>query len=636
MKVGFLFVLFLTGFLSFSQKQDYAYAFISDSLKQNANAVVRLDYKAIKITSQRDMSVKCRRVVTVLNEKGINAINATEYYNRSKSIKNIEAVILDASGNEIKKIRRKDFEDYSVAGGSMMFSDYRVVSLNYTPIQYPFTIIYDSEISTSSTAFIPIWMPLTDYLESVEKSVLQVTCPENLGFRKKEFNFEFLTVKKEKDTPTELIYSAENISARKYEPLSPGFGEIFPKVMMGLEFFHLEGVDGAAKNWKEFGQWYTGHILKGTADLPEATKLKMKSLVGTETDPIKKARIVYDFVQRKSRYVSIQVGIGGWKPMLASDVDRLGYGDCKALSNYTRALLDAVNVPSYNVLLYGDKGKNSIQTDFVSMQGNHMILAIPDQNNYVFLECTSQDDPFGYQAGFTDDRDVLVMKPDNAEIAHAKIYTDKNNSQISKGFYKIAPNAGFSGSVSIVSEGTQYGNKTKIENQSATDREAYYKNYWSNINNLKLQKTSFSNDKEKVSFTEDIIFEASNYGSLTGNKIIFPINGYNRYEFSLKRVRSRKMPFEVSRGFYDEDEIAIELPEGFSVESLPKDFEVSEQFGTYKTAIVKMEENKFLYKRSLYIKTGRYAKDQYESYRLFTEKITKNDNAKIILTKINN
>jgi heterodisulfide reductase subunit A-like polyferredoxin len=31
---------------------------------------------------------------------------------------------------------------------------------------------------------------------------------------------------------------------------------------------------------------------------------------------------------KKSRYVSIQVGIG-WKPMDASDVDRLGYGDCK-------------------------------------------------------------------------------------------------------------------------------------------------------------------------------------------------------------------------------------------------------------------------------------------------------------------
>ena len=57
-----------------------------------------------------------------------------------------------------------------------------------------------------------------------------------------------------------------------------------------------------------------------------------------ETDPIEKAKIVYKYMQEKTRYISVQVGIGGFKPMLAKDVDRLGYGDCKALSNYTKAL----------------------------------------------------------------------------------------------------------------------------------------------------------------------------------------------------------------------------------------------------------------------------------------------------------
>jgi hypothetical protein len=36
------------------------------------------------------------------------------------------------------------------------------------------------------------------------------------------------------------------------------------------------------------------------------------------------------------------VGIGGFKPMPANDVDRLGYGDYKALSNYTQGTLEAV------------------------------------------------------------------------------------------------------------------------------------------------------------------------------------------------------------------------------------------------------------------------------------------------------
>ena len=88
---------------------------------------------------------------------------------------------------------------------------------------------------------------------------------------------------------------AENIVACKYEQQSPGFSELFPKVMMGLDVFHLEGIDGTAKNWKEFGQWYADKILNGSTKLPEATQLKIKTLVGTETDPIKKAKIVYEF-----------------------------------------------------------------------------------------------------------------------------------------------------------------------------------------------------------------------------------------------------------------------------------------------------------------------------------------------------
>ena len=265
--------------------------------------------------------------------------------------------------------------------------------------------------------------------------------------KRKSFNFQVLISRKLLDTDTQLSYVALNILAQKAEDYSPSTDDLFPKVMMGLEKFHLEGVDGTATTWEAFGKWYGEKILTGTTDLPEETKTKIKALVGDEKDPIKKAKIIYDYVQKKSRYVNIAVGIGGWKPMLASDVDRLGYGDCKALSNYTKALLQVVDVPSYNTILYGDRYKSNIQSDFVSMQGNHMILAIPNGDNYTWLECTSQDDPFGYQGTFTDDRDVLVVKPEGGEIVRTKIYEDKGNTQKDKGTYTIDENGNFSGSI---------------------------------------------------------------------------------------------------------------------------------------------------------------------------------------------
>ena len=632
-KYGYLMVLFFTTLL-FSQKTEYSTLLIPDSLKQNANAVVRLNQIDIVISSQRDMNIKEKRVVTILNENGISSIGAVEHYDKHTTVRSVEATVFDGSGIEIKRIKRKDFRDQCAIDGITLFSDSRFIYLNYTPTQYPFTIVYESEVQTSTTAFIPQWFPLNAYLLSTEKSILNVNYPENLGFKKMEFNFSIFPIKKTIETSTQLSYSATNIIAQKEEDLSPSFVAIFPKVMMGLEFFHLEGVDGNVKTWKEFGQWYSDKILKGTIELTPETIAKMKALVGDEKDPVKKTKLIYNFVQEKSRYVSIQVGIGGWKPMLASDVDRLGYGDCKALSNYTKALLNAVDVPSYNTLLYGGGSKQDIQPDFVSMQGNHMILSVPNGENKIWLECTSQDNPFGYQGTFTDDRNVLIVKPDGGEIVRTKIYSEKGNTQVNNGNYLLDENGVLSGTISMVSEGSQYSRKYHIEKLQPTEKEAHYKEFLDNISNLKINKTSFLNDKEKISFAENLTISAENYGKISSNKMIFVVNAFNQYTGNIKRIRNRKTPFEIQRGYYDTDEIVIALPSGFAIESMPKNFELKGKFGEYKTEIIKKDTNNLIYKRSIFIKKGLYKNTEYDEYRLFMEQVSRNDNAKIILTKI--
>ncbi|MCP2027940.1 transglutaminase-like putative cysteine protease [Flavobacterium sp. HSC-32F16] len=629
----FALFFFLFTIVSSAQKSEYSALTIADSLKENANAVVRLDQMDITIASQRSMNIKIQRIVTVLNQKGLEHIEAYLYYDKSVGVRNIEAVVYDIFGNEIKKIKRKDFKDQSAVSGSTLFSDNRVLFLDYTPISYPFTITYNSEVETSNTAFIPRWYFLGNYNVSIQKSILNVSFPNTLGFKKKEFQFSDFDIKKTIDTDTKLNYTASNILARKAEDYSPSAGDLFPKVMMGLEKFHLEGFDGTATTWEAFGKWYGEKILSGTTTLPEETKAKIKALVGDEKDPIKKAKIIYDYVQKKSRYVNIAIGIGGWKPMLASDVDRLGYGDCKALSNYTRALLQVVDVPSYNTILYGDRYKTDIQSDFVSMQGNHMILAIPNGNNYIWLECTSQDDPFGYQGTFTDDRDVLVVKPEGGKIVRTTIYDDKGNSQHDKGTYTIDENGNFTGSISITSEGSQYSSKAMLENMQPTDKEAHYKKYWNNINNIKLGKINFTNDKEKVRFVEDVQLSAIEYGAVSGNKMMFVVDAFNQNSENVIRIRNRKNPFEIQRGYLDTDEIEINLPAGFSIEFLPQNFELKGKFGEYKTEIIKKDNNKLLYKRSILVNKGKYSNKEYDEYRLFIEQVSRNDNTKIILTK---
>lgn len=634
MKVTILPVFFLfVSILSFGQKTEYSIASIPDSLKQNANAVVRLNLVNINIPAQDKMVLQSLKVITILNEYGLEDLDLSEGYSKNDRVNKIEATVYDAFGKQVKAYKRKDFKDVSATDGGTIFSDNRKLYLDYTPVSYPFTVAFESETETPNTVFIPAWRPIDSYFVSTQNTTFTVTFKPELKLKIKEFNFSDKIAIEKKETPSSVSYSAKNLTAYKPEEMAPSIDLIFPRVMFGLNSFSLEGIKGNAETWKEMGKWFYDDILSGTTDLPEETKAKIKSLVGAEKDPLKIAEIVYKYVQGKTRYVSIQEGIGGWRPMLAKDVDKLGYGDCKALTNYTRALLSEVGVTSFYTRLYGQRSKREVYPDIVSFQSNHVILAIPNKTDYVWLECTSQIQPFGFQGDFTDDRNAFVLKPDGGEIVRTKNYDENENVQQIKGFYKITDEGDFVGKVKIVSRAIRYDNEFVKERMSHEDQVKNYKEEFSNINNLSIKKISLNNNQKNVEFTEEIELEAEGYAQNSGGKLMFALNAFDQSYYVPKKYRTREFSFQEERGYTNEDEIEITIPDGFVVEAKPNGIEQENEFGYYKIEFNTLAPNKISCKRKLVIKKGFYDKSKYENYRKFREIIAKTDNSKVVIAK---
>lgn len=620
-----------------AQEMNLSVTAIAPELLEGTNAVLRKEEIKIEVASVDKLIQKKTRIVTVLNEHGNEHVQAGQFYNGSIKIKDQSAVIYNAAGVQIKKIKQKEFRDVSAISSNDLYTDSRIQYLDYTPQSYPYTVVYESEVQNNSTVFIAPWQPLSDYLISVENSSYSFSNPLNIPHRSEEKNMEEFKVLKQKFDNT-ITYSVSKIPAYKNEYLSPSLEEFVPHLSIALNEFSLVGVKGTASNWSEFGKWQYDNLLAGRSQLPPKTIEKIEQLTANATTTLEKARIIYQYVQDNTRYISVQLGIGGWEPMLAEEVDKLGYGDCKALTNYTKALLDSQKIPSYYAVIYGGENKRDLKADFASMQGNHVILNIPQEEEDVWLECTSQTDPFNYLGDFTDNRNVLLIKPEGGEIVKTKSYSVSDNVRETACEIEVQDSGNFSAQIKRISKGVHYGDIYHLMRQTEDRQDLYYKNSWSYLQNLSLSTPKFTNNRNEQVFTEELKINGNNLITKAGSRILVPLNFLVPPAYNVPRISSRKLPFEISRGATYKDTFTYFLPKNLEIESLPDSLNFSGEFGSFKISIEAEEENgkksiKVL--REYILQEGRWSPDSYPAFREFMIKVNTSSNQKAVLIATN-
>ena len=622
-------IVFLIVFLgiNFSFSQNIKIPVITPEHKENANTIKISDFRVVEYLNFNKVNVSSKYIVYVLNEIGFNNLDLSENYNKSNKIKKLNVTIYNTFGGKIKQFGKADFKDTSLSDDSTIFSDNRILYLEYTPTSYPFVLEYECETESVNTAFLQPWSPVSNLNETILEATLEIiknpACTLNSkGQKLEEFKIEKL------ETANKIIYTAKNIMAIKPES-NANYSKEFPMVKMYLNKASLEGYELNMTSWSEFGKMYYNHFIKNNSTISEKTKLKLDNIISVNDSKLDKIKKIYKYVQDNTRYVSIQVGVGGWKPMEVSDVEKYGYGDCKALSNFTRALLKAYDIESYFTVIYGGD-KTSFDEEIISMQGNHVILSVPNNENYIFLECTSQTNPFGYLSDFTSNRNALIIKPNESEVVKTTYYKTQNNTQETSSLVTVSPDGSISGTAEINSKLIQYKNVSDLENKSTKEQLDYYKNHFDHLNNLEISNFKAKNNKTDFSFTEMFSFKAENYYEKGLNSIILPLNVLNRYSRIPFKYRNKKFSFEIDYGFIDSDAIEIVLPNNYSITKLPENINIKEKFGEY-TASVIFENNKLFYTRKLTIFDGVYAKEEYEIYRKFIEQISKSDNIKIII-----
>lgn len=628
--------LLLSGIFANAQ-QNYATNIIPAELLPYASVVIRNKEVSIEIKEIDNTIYHVKEAITVLNKNGDDMAQMVIGYDKSKVIKFVKGLLYNEYGKQTGKFSESNFKDVNAGSDFSLFEDFRVKYYLPSITSYPYTLSYEYETTSKQSLKLEDWEPNPNNGVAVEKSSFTFICKPDFKIRYKEMNItDKVSIGTNPQGLKTYKWQVNNLKAFKDESFSPYPGTYLSSVKIVPEKFTFYGFNGVFTNWKELGKWEYDNLIASRQDLPEETILHAKEITKDIIDPKLKAKKIYEYMQAKTHYISVQVGIGGYQPFLAADVDKLNYGDCKALVNYTQALLNAVNINSYYcVVKSGRSYKVSMMDDFASMeQGDHIILCMPFKNDTTWADCTSQTYPFGYLGSFTDDRTVLACTPTGGKLLHTPKYPAQTNSESRVSNFVIDNKGDLSGSMATTFEGADYEDRDDIINEPQKEQYRILQHIYP-LNNMEIENLQLKQVKVDNPITNEIIkFHAIDYASLNDGKYYFLLNSVNRIAAPPRQLRNRLNDVYINRGYTNNDEITYTLPVGYHLEKISLNVIIDKPFGKYKANMI-LKGNQLTYKREFVLFEGTYSKDTYQDVINFYQDVDDADEYNVVLIKNN-
>ena len=625
MKKGVLFLgIFLFVLQNVNSEAYYPASDIPQELLTDAYAVVRESSESFIQQDENNGTYKIRYVITVLNENGKSHSSLLIHEDFAEELKSFSGEIYDEKGKLIKKIGKKDLS--TTAYSSDLATTAKQTWYNCYAPAYPYTVKYEYEIKyKKGILFYPSFLPTNYYHTALEKAEYSLQVPDGFVIRYKSQATDIQPEKTTIGTNTVYKWTLTNfpaVSQEKYAPVT----ELFPVVYLSPEKFCVEGFCGNMATWENYGKWST-ELLKGRNQLPPKIIEKALELTQGVSDAREKVWILYNYLQQTTHYVGIQLGIGGWQPMKAEEVAQTGFGDCKALSNYMRSLLQVVEIPSYYLII--NSTEERFFSDFPSFgQANHVIVMVPLEKDTFFLECTSQVNPFGY-FHYLSGHDALAVNENQSFFYTLPVYDPKENLEENRIQIQVDANGN-----------AQMEVHSTLKNKAFEDVYFSLKRANSKEENdllaslLQVPKPKISNiQKEEIlnehpQLTLKFSVNTEDFATKTNSRLLIPVNPARTSLRNLLTGSSRKYDIVMKSTLHQKDTIHIRIPEGYEIETKPKPVEIESEYGYFSSELEEQAEE-IIYIQTVEIKPGRYSASAFDEMKKFYNRIETLQNTKI-------
>ncbi len=470
----------------------------------------------------------------------------------------------------------------------------------------------------------------------------QINVPSDWRVDSVLFNHSPIDPKVENSSYT---WQIENIPPIREEPWMPDTVGLAPYLAVSYYPVRGETARKSVSSWQDVSRW-ADQLMRREPRAKTIIEAKAKELAANSDSELEKVKALARWVQRSIRYASIQLSaIGGYRPNPADVVLRKGYGDCKDKSALLQAMLRAIGVESYLVLVYsGDATR--VRAEFPSpLQFNHAIIAIainsdlpssandPRLGRFLFFDPTDDTTPVGQLPFYLQGSLGLVVKGESGDLIRLPAQSEEANALRRD----IEVEAGASGEIVARVREVYIGQmaaiaRRRIQSSSADD---YAREMGSRVSRdipgaviSELKITGQAELDEPLRIEYEI--RAAGYANRMSRLMVIRPLPLRAWQFPAFTQAERFSPVRFDMKSIQEDTVRINLPPGFRIDELPSGTNLASSFGEFKLNH-QAQDRKVVVRRRLAIKAQTISASEYADVKRFFDAAQSVSQASIVL-----
>lgn len=291
-----------------------------------------------------------------------------------------------------------------------------------------------------------------------------------------------------------------------------------------------------------------------------------------------KAQHLYEWVQKNVHYLAFEIGLGGWIPREADTVCRKMYGDCKDMSSLLVQMGRMAGLKTYFAWIGTSIKPYTFEETPVPNVSNHMICALKLGNEWMFMDGTHSNLPFGANRDDIQGKEAMVaIDRDNYKIITIPVVDAERNMVTDSMYVRISDlnDNDLKGHMKIKMTGYEAWN-LGYALQSLTKEKDERERVVKKIAARGSDKFMLDDYKLKVKDTgsRDIIisgdFTVGSYVHHLKKDMIINLNLLRNFEDDYIDTADRKVAWYHDHKGVKKEVVVMEVPKNYKVTYLPK------------------------------------------------------------------